>query len=95
MFSILPGIKSGLAALEMLIFSNNFCTPFKVIDKFPIDGYLLPSNPGVAVVLFLANTDWNCLFKISLFDELSEYINPLNFKEEIPKLSFFWALMYR
>ena len=38
MFSILPGIKSGPAALEILIFSNNFCTPFKVIDKFPIDG---------------------------------------------------------
>ena len=54
MFSILPGIKSGPAALEMLIFSNNFCTPFKVIliDKFPIDGYLLPNNLGVAVVLF-------------------------------------------
>ena len=43
MFSILPGIKSGPAALEMLIFSNNFCTPFKVIDNFPIDGYLLPN----------------------------------------------------
>ena len=57
MFSILPGIKSGPAALEMLIFSNNFCTPFKVIDKFPIDGYLLPNNLGVAVVLLLVNTD--------------------------------------
>ena len=51
MFSILPGIRSGPAALEMLIFSNNFCTPFKV-DKFPIDGYLSPNNLGVAVVLF-------------------------------------------
>ena len=89
MFSILPEIKSGHAALEMLIFSNNFCTPFKVTDTFPIDGYLLPNNLGVAVVLFFVNTDRNCLFKISLFDELSEYINPLNFKEEIPKLSFF------
>ena len=48
MFSILSGIKSGPAALEMLIFSNNFCTPFKVIDKFPIDGYLLPNNVGVS-----------------------------------------------
>ena len=54
---ILPGIKSGPAALEMLIFSNNLCTPFKVIDKFPIAGYLLPNNLGVAVVLFLVNTD--------------------------------------
>ena len=50
-------VKSGPAALEMLIFSNNFCTPFKVIDKFPIDGYLLPNNLGVAVVLFVVNTD--------------------------------------
>ena len=57
MFSILPVIKSGPAALEMLIFSNNFCTPFKVIDNFPIDGYLLPNNLGVVVVLFLVNTD--------------------------------------
>ena len=57
MFSILPGIKSGPAALEMLIFSNNFYTPFKVIDNFPIGGYLLPNNLGVAVVLFLVNTD--------------------------------------
>ena len=57
MFSILPGIKLGPAALEMLIFSNNFCTPFKVIDKFPIVGYLLPNNLGVAVLLFLVNTD--------------------------------------
>ena len=52
MFSIVPGIKSGSAALEMLIFSNNFCTPFKVKDKFSIDGYLLPNYLGVAVVLF-------------------------------------------
>ena len=52
MFSILPGIKSGPAALEMLIISNNFCTRFKVIDNFPIDGNLLPNNLGVAVVLF-------------------------------------------
>ena len=29
----------------------------KVIHKFPIDGYLLPNNLGVAVVLFLVNTD--------------------------------------
>ena len=34
--SIVPGIKSCPAALEMLIFSNNFCTPFK--DNFPIVG---------------------------------------------------------
>ena len=52
MFSILPGIKSGPAASEMLIFSNNFCTPFKVIDKFPIYRYLLPNNQGTAVVFF-------------------------------------------
>ena len=51
MFSILPGIKSGPAALELLIFSNNFCT-LKVLDKFPIDRHLLPNNLGVAVVLF-------------------------------------------
>ena len=58
MFSILPGNKSGPAVLEMLIFSNNFCTLFKVIDKFPNDGYLWPNNLGVAVVLFfLVNTD--------------------------------------
>ena len=59
MFSILPGIKSGPAALEILIFSNNFCIPFKVIDKFPIDGYLSPNNlgVGVAVELFLVNTE--------------------------------------
>ena len=36
MFGILPGIKSGPAALEMLIFSNNFCPPFKVIDNFQL-----------------------------------------------------------
>ena len=56
MFSILPGIKSGPAALEMFIFSNNFYTPFKVIDKLLIDGSL-SNNLGVAVVLFLVNTD--------------------------------------
>ena len=56
MFSILTGIKSGPAPLEMLIFSNNFCTHFKVIDKLPIDGYLLQKNLGVAVVL-LVSTD--------------------------------------
>ena len=38
-------------------FQPFFCTPFKVIGKFPIDGYLLPNNLGVAVVLFLVNTD--------------------------------------
>ena len=56
MFSILAGIKSRPAVLEILIFSTNFCTPFKVIDKFPIDGYLLPNNLGVDVVLFLLQT---------------------------------------
>ena len=52
MFSILPGIKSNPAALEMLIFSNFFCTFSKVIDMFLIDGNLLPNNLGIAVVLF-------------------------------------------
>ena len=54
MFSILPGIKSGPAALEMLISFNNFRTPFKVIDKFPFDGYLSPNNLGVAVDSFFS-----------------------------------------
>ena len=44
--------QTSVAFLE-----NNFCTPFKVIDNFPIDQYLLPNNLGVAVVLFLVNTD--------------------------------------
>ena len=55
--SILSRNKSGPAALEMLIFSNNYSTHFKVIDKFLIDGYFLPKNLGVAVALFLVNND--------------------------------------